>query len=451
MSRDSTTRLQLPPAPADGTTFLTVYIVLLFAIPSRLVVGPLGGAGTPAQLLGIMGTLWWFWHILAQPLDHEMRARPVRRAMLILVAAILLSYIAAMTRPISMIELSSAEMGLLSVLSWMGVLLVANDGIPTLGRLAVLVRRLVLGGGLLALLGVAQFATGLEFTNWIQVPGLSANNQLVSVFDRGGFNRPSGTALHPIEFGTALTVLLPLCLHVARHPGPLGRTRRWWPLVAIAVAIPLSISRSAIVGAVVVLAILLPSWTVTARRLAYLALAGGAAAMFVLIPGFLGTLTKLFTGISHDSSTRSRSDSYELAMSFVERAPLTGRGFLTFLPQYRILDNQYLGMLIDTGVVGLLALLTVFATGIAASWRCRRSADDAPSRSLALSLTASVAAAAVSFAFFDAFSFPVLAGVTFLCLGLIGAFHQLTLGNDPIPNGNKSDNRHSMDVASPTE
>ena len=111
-----------------------------------------------------------------------------------------------------------------------------------------------------------QFVTGLEFTNWIQIPGLSANSQLVSVFDRGGFNRPSGTALHPIEFGTALTVLLPLCLHLAFHPGPLGRIRRWLPLVAIAVAVPLSISRSAILGAIVVLAIVMPSWSPRARR-----------------------------------------------------------------------------------------------------------------------------------------------------------------------------------------
>lgn len=417
----------IPPAPADGTTFLTAYIILLFAIPSRLVVSPLGGAGTPAQLWGITGMLLWFWHMLSQPVDHEMRPRPVRRAMLVLVAAILMSYVAAMSRPISAMELSSTEMGLLSMLSWLGVLLVANDGIPSLDRLEVLVRRIVLAGGLVALLGVAQFATGMEFTNWIQVPGLTANSQLVSVFDRGGFNRPSGTALHPIEFGTALTVLLPLCLHVVFHPGPVGPTRRWFPLLAIAVAVPLSISRSAIVGAVVVLLILLPSWKAAARRWALVAIVAGAATMFVLVPGFLGTITKLFTGISHDSSARSRTDSYELAMDFVVRAPLTGRGFLTFLPQYRILDNQFLGMLIDTGIAGVAALIGLFVTGIVVSWRCRTTVSaDHPTRSLALSLTASISAAAVSFAFFDAFSFPLLAGLTFLVLGLIGALHQLT-------------------------
>ena len=431
-------RLDMRQAPADGTTFLTCYIILLFAIPSRLVVGPLGGAGTPAQLLGIAGTLWWFWHTLAQPLDHEMRPRPMRRAMLVLVATILASYIAAMSRPISMIELNSTEMGLLSMLSWLGVLLVANDGIPSLGRLEVLVRRLTLAGGLTAVLGIAQFATGLEFTNWIQIPGLSANSQLVSVFDRGGFNRPSGTALHPIEFGTALTVLLPLCLHLAFHPGPLGRIRRWLPLVAIALAVPLSISRSAILGAIVVLAILMPSWAPRARRWSLVALACGSMAMFVFIPGFLGTMRNLFTGLATDTSTRSRTDSYAMAWAFVERAPLTGRGFLTFLPQYRILDNQYLGMLIDTGFLGAGALLALFMTGIVVSNRCRARSSDPATRSLTLSLTAALAAAAISFAFFDALSFPLLAGLTFVMLGMVGAVHQLTSSGASEPTSRES-------------
>ena len=421
------------PAPADGATFLTCDLILLFGIPSRLVIGPLGGAGTPAQLLGIVGTLWWFWHTLAQPLDHEMRPRPVRRVMLVLVGAILASYIAAMSRPIAMIELSSTEMGLLSLLSWLGVLLVANDGIPDRNRLDVLVRRVVLAGGLVAMLGVLQFATGKSFTDLIQIPGLTSNSVLVSVRDRDGFNRPSGTALHPIEFGTALTVMLPLCLHLAFHPRGLGAVRRWFPVIAIAVAVPLSISRSAIVGAVVVLLMLAPTWTATARRCAAAGILTGAVGLFVLVPGFLGTITRLFTGISRDSSALSRTDSYTLAWDFVQRSPVFGRGFLTFLPQYRILDNQYLGMLIDTGLVGLFALLGLLGTGFAVALRCRHRAQDAQTRSLALSLAASVAAATVSFAFFDAFSFPLLAGLTFLVLGLIGALHQLTRETTPSP------------------
>jgi O-antigen ligase len=418
-------RVDLTHPAADGTTFLTVYLVMLFAIPSRLVVGPLGAAGTPALLVGVSGLLWWFWHNLARSQSSLMRTQPVRRSMLVLVFMVLASYVAAMSRPITMTEMSSTEAGVLIMLSWLGILLVANDGVPDRDRLDAFIRRLCLAGGLVAVLGIVQFATGKAFTDLIQIPGLTQNTVLVSVRDRDGFNRPAGTALHPIEFGTALTVLLPLCLHHAFHPGRMSPARRWFPVLAIALAVPLSISRSAIIGAVVVLAIVMPTWSWTARLVAFGGMLVGLVGMFVGIPGFLGTITHLFTGVAQDSSALSRSDSYTLAWQFVERSPIIGRGFLTFLPEYRILDNQYLGMLIDTGFAGMLSLIAVFATAVVVARRVRRRSLDPTTRSLSLSLLAATTAAATSFAFFDAFSFPMLAGLTFLVVGLIGGLHRL--------------------------
>jgi O-antigen ligase len=418
--------LPVQPPPADATTFLTLYIILLFGVPARLVVGPLGGAGTPAQIIGVLGMAWWLWHWLARTEEQPFLTTPVRRSMLFFMAAVLASYVVAMLRPISSNELNSTELGLISLVSWLGVLLVATDGIPNRSRLEVALRRLALAGGLMAVLGIAQFATGKPFTDLIQIPGLSSNSVLLSVRDREGFNRPAGTALHPIEFGTALTVLLPICLHFAFHGTTMSTARRWFPVAAIALAIPLSISRSAIVGAIAVLAILMPTWTRAVRRLTLLAIGLVGTGMFLAVPGMLGTITGLFTGISGDSSALSRTDSYALAGEFVARSPLLGRGFLTFLPQYRILDNQYLGLLIDCGLIGMVALVSLFCAGLVVGRRTRSLAVNPDTRSLAQSLTASVAAAAISFAFFDAFSFPLLSGLTFLVLGLTSALYRMT-------------------------
>lgn len=412
--------------PADGALFVWCYVVLLLAVPSRLVFAPLGGAGTPAQVLGIGGLLWWTWHWLAQPTNHELRAQPLRRAMLAFAAALIVSYFAAVLRPINDVELRSAEMGLLSLMSWLGIFLVALNGIPDRARLETLISRLVMAGGLVALLGIAQFITGRALTDAIQIPGLSVNSVLVGVRDREGFNRPSGTALHPIEFGAAMTLLLPLCVYAALHHRHLGAIRRWFPVVAIAFAVPLSISRSAMLSSIVVLMILLPSWTRSMRRAALLGMIFGIAAFFLLVPGFLGTMIGLFSGVGTDSSALSRSSSYALAWEFISRAPITGRGFMTFLPAYRILDNQYLLLLIDAGVVGLLGLLGLFGTAIVAGARLRGKVDDERTRCLALSLLASTASAAASFAFFDALSFPMLSGLTFLVLGMLGCLHRIT-------------------------
>src|SRR2546430_13733022 len=64
----------------------------------------------------------------------------------------------------------------------------------------------------------------------------------------------------------------------------------------------------------------------------------------------------LFTGISRDDSALSRTDSYAVAGAFISRAPLLGRGPATWLPPYRILDNQFLGSLIEIGVGGTTCL-----------------------------------------------------------------------------------------------
>lgn len=423
----------------DGVGFLTLYLVLAFAIPSRLGVAPLGAAGTPAQLLGLAGLLWWVWDRVAAPVEDNRRTRPVRTAAFLLIAAMMASYVAGVMRPLSSVELNAMQVGLLSALGWLGVLLIAHDGIPDRARLEVIVQRIVLAVGLFAMLGVAQFVTGRPFTNLIDIPGLSSSQSLVSIQTRAGFNRPAGTALHPIEFGTILAMTLPLALHVLFHAGHLGRLRRWFPVLAIAVAIPLAISRSAIIGALVTAIIVLPSWTPEARRRAVGAMALGALGMFVLIPGFLGTITDLFLGVGSDGSARSRTDSYALAWSFIQQTPLTGRGLSTFLPEYRILDNQYLLTLIDMGLVGLITLLGLLVSGLVVALRCRRRATStAVDRSLALALFAGIAGAGMTFAFFDAFAFPTFTGLTFVLLGLCGAIGPLSASNQrPDITGNQ--------------
>ncbi len=137
-----------------------------------------------------------------------------------------------MSRPIDDAELNAARMALLSVLSWLGVLLVAHDGITDRARLEVLLRRTALAAALLAAFAVVQFVTGRAYTELIQVPGLTANIPLYGVADRDGLARPAATALSPIEFGVFLTVCLPIAVHNALHGagrsvvgGP--RSQRW--------------------------------------------------------------------------------------------------------------------------------------------------------------------------------------------------------------------------------
>ena len=114
--------------------------------------------------------------------------------------------------------------------------------------------------------------------------------------------------------------------------------------------------------------------------------------------------------ISSDSSAASRTDSYGLAWDFIQRYPLTGRGYGTFLPSYRILDNQYLLSMIEIGFLGLVALLFVFLCALGCAAVARRHLSDPRRRDLMQSLFASILSVAVGFAFFDALSFPAVRG-----------------------------------------
>ena len=57
-------------------------------------------------------------------------------------------------------------------------------------------------------------------------------------------------------------------------------------------------------------------------------------------------------------STRDRASDYQAVTPDITAHPLFGRGYKSFDPlTYRILDNEYLGLLVGVGFVGLLSYL----------------------------------------------------------------------------------------------
>jgi O-antigen ligase len=405
----------------DATWLMTAYVLVLLYIPANLTISALGAIGTPAVLVGLGALLWWIGAQMNRSYSSLAPAQPIRRAMLVFTIAVLVSYVLATAGPIGAMELSAADRGLLLVASWFGLVVLTADGLIDFDRIETTLRTLALGGGIVATIGIAQFLTGYSIVDVVQIPGLTPNTELTSIYARDGFTRAAGTSTHPIEFGVLLTMILPITLHFAFSDTHRNRLVRWFPVAAIAFAVPITISRSALVGVVVGLIVVMPTWSASRRRASYAVIAAIVLFIYVAIPGMLGTLLKLFSGIANDGSALSRTDSYSLAWNFIERSPLFGRGLSTFLPQYRILDNQYLGLLIEVGFVGTLAILVLFVAGISSAFRSRRIAAEPRVQSLAQSLAAMVAAGAFSFATFDSFGFLQASSLMFLGLGCIGA------------------------------
>jgi O-antigen ligase len=416
-----------PRRRTDAVTLLTCYVVLLMVIPSSLVVGPLGAAGAPA---GLFAALLLCWYLLARRdprLPVTGGQQPVRLAAIFFGCATLAAYVSANRASMPTLEQNGADRGLILLAGWLGVVLVAADGIDRPDRLATLLRRVVIGATGMAVLGVVEFFSGLDLAKYIVIPGLSVHAQVTDLMNIDGLARVTATAAQPLELCAVLLMSLPLALHQARFAPASLRTRRWLQVALIVAGTTMTVSRTALLGLAVVGLVLVPTWSRRDRRRGYIVLLTSFAMAWLAEPGLMNGFAGLLGNVSTNSDVSSRTSAYSSAVPFIAQHPWLGQGFQTFFPQtYFFVDNQYLTSLIETGFVGLLALVTLLATGWCVARSARRVAVDAEARDLLQSIAASVAAAAVAFSAFDALSFVIAPGLAFLVLGCAGAAWRMT-------------------------
>jgi len=425
--REATAAAAAKPRRVDAVTLLTWYTFLLMAIPGPLVFAPLGGAGSPATIFAVLLFCFYLATCLHPALAPPRGPQPLRRAAVAFGSSILATYISANRHALPAMALNGIDRGLIMISGWLGVLLLAADDIDRMERLETLIRRIIIGATAMAILAEIQFFTGLNAVQYIVIPGLTSQQPLTDLSTRDALFRPSATASSPIELAAVLAVCLPLAVHRARYV-PLGlRLRRWIQVAIIGVGLPLTLSRTGVVALAAASLVLLPTWSRRDRRIAYLVASLAAVAMWAVVPGLAGTFKSLFTQVGSDSSSLSRTDAFSSALPFIAQHPWLGQGFDTFFPQiYFFTDDQYLHALIETGVIGVLTLLALFATGWITAASARRAASDQQLRDLVQSLAAAIAAAAAAFATVDAFSFSIISGVVFMLLGCVGAVWRLT-------------------------
>lgn len=419
----------------DAVSFLTLYLVLTCAIPSNLTISALGSLGRPSTLFALIGLLWWAVYRVSRPVATSCGSRPLRLCLLLFLGTALVSYTLASFLGLPSSETSPADSGILRVAGWIGVALIANDGIKSQERLDLLLRRVIAIGGLMATLGLAQFLTGMSLVDWISLPGFVREGDLANVQDRGGFVRSAGTASHPLEYGVVLCMALPIGIAVALSEKERSLVLRWLPVLTIATASMLSVSRSALIGVALGVLLQLPGWPRKIRLAALAAVVALMGVVYLLVPGMAGTVRGLFLGVGNDASTVSRTNAYDQALEIAARNPFFGRGFGTFLPQYLILDNQMLLLMIELGAFGLLAGAAMVCTALALSWRSGRILADFPEKQKRFAIAASIAAATVTFAFFDGLSFPMAPAFFFTMIGLAGSASWIARNNRVIRGG----------------
>lgn len=167
--------------------------------------------------------------------------------------------------------------------------------------------------------------------------------------------------------------------------------------------------KTSMVGPLVCVAVLIAYRPRAMARLAPLAVVLVFVVHFIA-PGALGAVVDQFApgAVNKVDTTQDRVSDYEAIKPDLVASPLIGRGYGSYDQKvHRILDNQYLGLAIGVGLLGLVAYLAIFVTSFLRANRVIRAGD--PERAPpALGAAASIAVALVAGALLDFLSFPQL-------------------------------------------
>jgi len=443
-------RASVAPAPKSGcpaerrrlgpVTVLQIYVVLLVLIPPSLIFGPLGGVGTPANVVGLGALLLWGLAVLT-PGDHLRRTVvPVRVILGLLVGVNLLGYTLLNTRAVPIDELLASDRMILQVLSWGGVALLAAECLRDRDDLYRVLRTVAVAVAVMSAVALIQFYAGYSLADLADlIPVLQRNSDVAAVLARDGFRRPAGTATHPIEFGCVVAMALPIALHLARFDRERPKLRRWLPPAVIAIGVPIAVSRSGVLGAAVAMAVVFVGLEPKVRPRAVAAASAVVVFMYATTPGLLGTIRNLFLNAGSDDSITTRTSDYDVVADFVRQSPWIGRGPGTLLPtKYLYLDNQYLLSVIEIGIVGLVVVLAYLLTTSFLGRGARHRSTDATTRDLGQAFAAAGIAGAVTAFTFDGFSFLMFGGFIALSIGLSGALWNMQRSHgrelaDPLP------------------
>jgi hypothetical protein len=244
-----------------------------------------------------------------------------------------------------------------------------------------------------------------------------------------------GPTNQPLELAALLAMVLPFA--ILGSIDAVTRRRRLFYTVAIGLLLAggLATSRKtsivAPVGAILLLIAYRPRTIV--RSLLGLALVLGVL-VHVTSPGALGSvLTQLEPGhVNNVLTTTDRTARYDAVRPDLLSHPLLGRGYESYDPhKYRILDNEYLGLLITTGLLGVIAYLAIFATMMSVAHRTIRGPD--PRRaSLALAAFAAVGVIALASVLFDVLSFAHVPYLLFFVGAMIVALRERSPASQPV-------------------
>jgi hypothetical protein len=263
-----------------------------------------------------------------------------------------------------------------------------------------------------ALAVIVEYRLGINvFHDWIgpMFPGYVQPAELGSV-DSIGRKLMYGPTAQPLAVAVMLSMTLPFAFAWLLKAKERRERLIYAGIVLLLIGGAVATQKkTSMIGPLVCVAVLAAYRPKAMLRLAPLAIVL-VAVVHLIAPGALGAVVdQLAPGsVTKVNTTKDRVSDYEAIKPDVAAHPLIGRGYGSYDQKlHRILDNQYLGLAIGVGLLGLIGYLAIFATSFLSAHRVARSND--PERAPpALGAAAAIVVALVSGAILDFLSFPQL-------------------------------------------
>jgi O-Antigen ligase len=269
---------------------------------------------------------------------------------------------------------------------------------------------------------------------WEFRTGYNVFYELVGRFVPGGLELPSiateddsagripvlGPTTHPLALTQLLVMIVPFAVVGGLYAD--SRKRRVLYVVATLILLAGVFSTQRKTGPIVLAAGLGTLFLFRPRRLLRAAPAGALLVLAIplIAPSAIGSVRDQLAPDRAVGavSSRDRLSDFDAIGPEVLNHPAVGRGWQTYEPErYRVLDNEYLAILIGNGWVGVAAFVLMLIAALIVCARAIRT-DDPERAPPALAAAAAVVTVAVASATFDTIAFVVVPYAFFFLLGL---------------------------------
>jgi polysaccharide biosynthesis protein PslJ len=433
-----------------GLIAMTILVILLIPIRRYTLPASLPFNLEPYRVLVAFVLVGWICSLLVDP-RVRLRASGLEPPLAAFGFAILASLFANPDRVASVAPVLNKQ--LMFFASYLLLFFLIVSVVTKRGDIDLLSKVLVTGGALVGVAAIVQSRTGYNvfdhlsrafpFLNTEALPFDEGNDP--TGVSRGGRIRAYGSAQHPIALGAALAMLLPIAVYLAYR----FRQARWWIAAALLVLGEFAtVSRTGILMLIVVVigfAIIQPR----SRKWFMPAMIPAVVVIHFAVPGTLGTLAQSFFpegGLIAQQKNQSVGSGRLATLGPVLRHeflpnPVLGEGFSTRIveadgdvgPNAVILDDQWAGILVETGIVGALSLAWLFIRFVR-RWGREAKRKDSDSCWLLAAVVLSLVSYGIGMFTFDAFSFVQVTFLFFIILGLGAAAYRLATTPDLQPS-----------------